>query len=33
MENAQNRNDAVRLFEDMPDDLQKRAIVNLNRII
>ena len=32
MENVQ-RNDVVRFFEDMPDDLQKQAIVNLNRII
>ena len=33
MENAQNRNDALKFFEDMPDELQKQAIVNLNRII
>ena len=33
MENTQNQNDALKFFEDMPDDLQKQAIVNLNRII
>jgi len=32
MENV-HRNDVVRFFEDMPDELQKQAIVNLNRII
>ncbi len=32
MENVQ-RNDVARFFEDMPDDLQRKAIVNLNRII
>ena len=32
MENV-NRNDVVGFFEDMPDDLQRQAIVNLNRII
>lgn len=33
MENTQNQNDVTRFFEDMPDELQKQAIVNLNRII
>ena len=32
MENV-HRNDTLKFFEDMPDELQKQAIVNLNRII
>ncbi len=32
MENS-NRNDALKFLKDMPDELQKQAIVNLNRII
>ena len=33
MENAQNRNDAVRFFEDMPTNQQQEAISKLNRQI
>lgn len=33
MENTQNRNDALKFFESMTTEEQKRAIVDLHKII